>query len=108
MSETPVPATTTVTREQLVADMKTVIADAEELLKATAGAAGDRIAAARARAELTVRNAKAKLADLNAEMVDRAKDAARTTDDYVHEHPWQAIGLAAAAGLVAGLLISRR
>jgi ElaB/YqjD/DUF883 family membrane-anchored ribosome-binding protein len=30
------------------------------------------------------------------------------TDDYVHENPWQAIGIAAAVGLVAGLLMNRR
>ena len=40
--------------------------------------------------------------------MDRAKDAAKATDDYVHENPWQAIGIAAAVGLVAGLLMSRR
>jgi ElaB/YqjD/DUF883 family membrane-anchored ribosome-binding protein len=37
-----------------------------------------------------------------------ARDAARQADQFVHDKPWQAVGIAAAVGLVAGLLISRR
>jgi ElaB/YqjD/DUF883 family membrane-anchored ribosome-binding protein len=37
-----------------------------------------------------------------------AHAAARVTDDYVHDNPWQAIGVAAAVGFLAGLLIARR
>jgi ElaB/YqjD/DUF883 family membrane-anchored ribosome-binding protein len=95
-------------RDQLVTDMKAVIADAEDLLKATTGAAGERIAAARARAEETLRSARQRLANLDDVVVDEAKKAARTADRYVHEHPWGAVGIAAVAGLLIGVLISRR
>jgi ElaB/YqjD/DUF883 family membrane-anchored ribosome-binding protein len=95
-------------RDQLVTDMKTVIADAEELLKATAGAAGDRVNAARARAEETLRAARQKLSQVDDMVIGRAKDAARATDDYVRENPWGAVGIAALAGLVVGVLISSR
>ena len=95
-------------RDQLVADMKTVIADAEELLKATAGAAGERVSAARARAEETLRNARNKLSQIDDIVIGHAKDAARATDDYVHENPWGAVGIAALAGLLVGVLISSR
>ena len=101
-------ATTTEAREQLVTDMKAVIADAEDLLKATAGAAGERIGAARARAEETLKAARARLAGLDDAVIARAKDAAKATDEYVHEHPWGAVGIAAAAGLLLGVLIARR
>jgi ElaB/YqjD/DUF883 family membrane-anchored ribosome-binding protein len=40
--------------------------------------------------------------------MDQARDAARATDDYVHDNPWQAIGVAAAVGFLVGLVISRR
>lgn len=99
---------TTAARDQLVADMKAVIADAEELLKATAGAAGERIGAARARAEETLKAARAKLANLDDVVLDHAKDAARATDKYVRDNPWGAVGIAAVVGLLAGVLISRR
>lgn len=95
-------------REQLAADMKAVIADAEELLRATAGATGDRIAAARARAEQTVRNAREKLATLDDAVIDQAKAAARSADDYVHRNPWGAVGIAAVAGLLVGVMIARK
>ena len=95
-------------RDQLVADMKTVITDAEELLKATAGAAGERVSAARARAEETLRNARNKLSQIDDIVIGHAKDAARATDDYVHENPWGAVGIAALAGLLVGVLISSR
>jgi ElaB/YqjD/DUF883 family membrane-anchored ribosome-binding protein len=99
---------TTVARQQLMTDLKAVVADTEELLKATAGAAGDRVAAARARAEGTLKAAKEKLAGLDEEVLERAKHTAKATDEYVHEHPWSAIGIAAAAGLLVGVLIARR
>jgi ElaB/YqjD/DUF883 family membrane-anchored ribosome-binding protein len=95
-------------RDQLVTDMKTVIADAEELLKATAGAAGDRVSAARARAEETLRSARQKLAQIDDVVIGHAKDAARATDDYVRANPWGAVGVAALAGLLVGVLISSR
>ena len=97
-----------VTRDKLVSDMKTVIADAEELLKATASAAGDRVTAARAKVEDSMRNAKVKIAAAEEAVVDRAKAAARATDDYVHAHPWKAVGTAAAVGVIVGMLIGRR
>ena len=37
-----------------------------------------------------------------------SKDAAKSADQFVHDKPWQAVGIAAAVGLVAGLLINRR
>ena len=95
-------------RDQLVSDMKAVIVDAEELLKATAGAANERVSAARARAEESLRTAKTKLSELDDVMIERAKEAATAADDYVREHPWGAIGAAAVIGLVAGVIIAKR
>ena len=97
-----------VARDQLITDMKAVIADAEALLHATAEAAGEKVGALRTRAQQTLTEAKAKLAQLDDDMVHQAKDAARTADRYVRDNPWGAVGIAAAAGVVIGLLISRR
>jgi ElaB/YqjD/DUF883 family membrane-anchored ribosome-binding protein len=100
--------TTTEARDQLVVDMKAVIADAEELLKATTGATGERISAARARAEETLKAAREKLAGLDDAVIGQAKEAAKAADEYVREHPWGAVGIAAVAGLLVGVMISRR
>jgi ElaB/YqjD/DUF883 family membrane-anchored ribosome-binding protein len=106
---TAMPDVTNATaREQLVADMKAVIADAEALLKATAGEVGERIGAARSRAEESLKAAKARISTLDDAAIDRAKEAAKAADDFARQHPWSAIGIAAAAGLVVGVLIARR
>ena len=97
-----------VSKEKLMEDLRVVVADAEELLKATANQTGERIAAARAKAGESLQAAKIRLADAQATVVEKVKVAAQTTDDYVHENPWQAVGIAAAVGLLLGALISRR
>ena len=97
-----------VTKEQLIRDFKVVVADAEALLKATAGQGGEVVAAARAKAEESLAMAKVKMSEAQAALVARSKAAAKATDEYVHVHPWQAIGVAASVGVVIGLLIGRR
>jgi ElaB/YqjD/DUF883 family membrane-anchored ribosome-binding protein len=97
-----------VTREKLVDDMRTVIADAEELLRATASVAGDKIVVARERIQDSLYRAKVKLAETEGVLLDRTRQAARLTDDYVHDNPWQAVGIAAGVGLLVGMLIGRR
>ncbi|MDP1952816.1 MAG: DUF883 family protein [Betaproteobacteria bacterium] len=99
---------TEVSREKLATDMRIVIADAEELLRATAGQMGEKAVVARERIQESLRVAKDKLARAEEVVVDKTKAAARATDDYVHDHPWGAVGIAAAVGLVMGMLISRR
>ncbi len=38
----------------------------------------------------------------------RGRDAAVAADDYVHDNPWAAIGVAAGVGFVIGALMARR
>ena len=97
-----------VSKDKLVQDFRTVVADAEELLKATATQAGEKVAMARERIQDSLHQAKVKLAEAEDIIVQRSKQAARATDDYVRENPWQAVGAAAGVGLVIGLLIGRR
>ena len=97
-----------VNKEKLVADLKVVVADTEELLRATAGQAGEKVSVIRDRLQGQLANAKASLADAQAAVVDRAKQVGRYTDDYVHDNPWRAVGVAAGFGFIVGLLIGRR
>jgi ElaB/YqjD/DUF883 family membrane-anchored ribosome-binding protein len=97
-----------VTKDKLVQDLKLVVADAEELLRATASQAGEKVSAVRERVQESLHRAKIKLAEAEDVLIDRGKEAARVTDDYVHDHPWRAVGIAAGAGLLVGLLIGRR
>ena len=95
-------------QEKLVSDIKSVISEAEEMLGATADQAGEKIANLRARIQERLRDAKVRLADAEEVLVAKTKAAARATDDYVHESPWTAVGIAAGVGLLVGLLIGRR
>ena len=97
-----------VSKDKLVTDMKIVIADAEEILRATANQAGEKVGELRERIQERLRDAKVRLQDAEAALVDKTKAAARATDDFVHEHPWQAVGVADAIGLALGVLIGRR
>ena len=63
---------------------------------------------ARARAAESLRQARERLQSLEGEMLVRARDAARETDRYVRDNPWQSLGIAASVGLLLGLLIARR
>lgn len=97
-----------VNKEKLISDFKVVIADAEEILRVTAGQAGEKMTDLREKAQARLADAKFKLAEAEAVLVDKAKACGRAADDYVHDNPWKAVGIAAGAGLVLGLLIGRR
>jgi ElaB/YqjD/DUF883 family membrane-anchored ribosome-binding protein len=93
---------------QLIDDLTAVIKDAESLLRVTAEQTGDKVEEIRARAEETVRNAKARLGEVEEQALERARELAGDADEYVRGNPWQAVGIAAGVGLLVGLLMSRR
>ncbi|MFZ6688073.1 DUF883 family protein [Undibacterium sp. SXout11W] len=94
-------------KDKLMDDLHQVIRDAEDMLKNTEQQSGEGFKAAKARFEHTLRNAKTELARVEEIVVTRTKDAARATDVYVKENPWQSAGIAAGVGLLLGLLIGR-
>lgn len=96
------------TREKLVSDFKVLISDAEELLRVTAGQAGGTIDSVRRRIEQSLEEGKHSLAEAEVLLVNKGREAAKTTDVYVREHPWNAVSIAAGVGVVVGLLMRRR
>jgi ElaB/YqjD/DUF883 family membrane-anchored ribosome-binding protein len=96
------------TADQLMSDLKSVVNDAEALLNATSTQTGDKIQAVRARAEESLRNARARLTEIEQEAMRRAKEIADATDEYVRDNPWQSVGIAAGIGLLLGVLLGRR
>ncbi len=103
MADTAVEA-----KEELTANLRRVISDAEDLLAATAGDSDSRITELRARAKQNLAVAREKLADADAALRAGARRAMNATDDYVHENPWSSIGAAAAVGMLIGVLLGRR
>ena len=95
-------------RTKLVDEFSAVLTEAEDMLKRAANETGEKAKDLRSQVEAKLLTAKLRLQELEGQAVDRAKEAARATDDYVHDHPWQSIGIAAAVGVMIGLLMNRR
>lgn len=95
-------------QQRLARDLRTVVDDAEALLKHAVADAGHGYAEARTRLEGSLRSARTQLAGMQQAVAERVGDAGRATDRYVHDNPWQAIGIGAGVGLLVGLLLGRR
>jgi ElaB/YqjD/DUF883 family membrane-anchored ribosome-binding protein len=94
--------------DKMMGELKAVIKDAENLLKNTEGQEGEGFKSARARFESTLNNAKDELLHLEQDMVEKLRDAAHVTDEYVKGHPWNSVGMGACLGLLVGLLVGRK
>jgi ElaB/YqjD/DUF883 family membrane-anchored ribosome-binding protein len=97
-----------VLKAKLVKDLKSVVVDAEELLHEVTSSTAEEFASARAKMEAKLGNAMSRLDDARVAASQRVRGAADATRECVRESPWQALGIAAAAGLVVGCLIGRR
>ncbi len=97
-----------ITTDKLLADLQTVVADAEALLKATSNQAGEKIQEARAKAEESLAAARERLSGVEEEALRQARELMTDGEEYVRENPWQAVGIAAGVGILIGLLLSRR
>ncbi len=89
-------------------DLKTLMRDAQALFEEAAQASGSKAEALRDQAAKLLDSAVEHAQELQTAVVARGKKIANDTDAYVHEHPWRAIGIAAAVGVLVGMLIARR
>lgn len=84
------------------------VADVEDLFKATANLSGEELNRAKAKLAQRITAAKESVEGMSETIVKRARKTAETTNTYVHEKPWNAIGVSAAAGLLVGYLLTRK
>jgi ElaB/YqjD/DUF883 family membrane-anchored ribosome-binding protein len=93
-------------------DVQNVVNEAQELLKTVHTEGSNRLDEVKSRMSAQYDAARAKLGDLQSTVVDGAKAAVDTTDEYVRTNPWTAVcvaaGIAAAVGALAGFLAHRR
>ncbi len=96
--------TTEQANERLARDLKALAHDAEELMKATAGQAGEKVSEMRQRLGAAIESAKATCLRLE----EKTLAAAKATDLTIREHPYESIGIAFGVGLLVGVLVARR
>jgi len=94
-------------KTKLMHDLRVVIDDAQELLRMTADQVGEGAVGVRARIEARLAEATRELRHLQEAALNSAKAAGDATDEYVRDHPWQSIGIAAAVGLLVGLALRK-
>jgi ElaB/YqjD/DUF883 family membrane-anchored ribosome-binding protein len=90
--------------EKLVGDLKRVVRESEEFLKATAGTVGEKARDVRERLTDALDTAK----DTCHRLEQKAVDGAKATDHVIREHPYQSLGAAFGIGLLIGVLVGRK
>jgi ElaB/YqjD/DUF883 family membrane-anchored ribosome-binding protein len=95
-------------KDRAVNDFQHLIAGAEDLLRSTANVTGEGVDLARRNFRAYLDSAKGTLVDVEDIARERYRQASQNTDRYVRGNPWQAVGIAIAAGLLIGLFTIRR
>lgn len=90
--------------EKLLEDVKQVVRDGEELLRAGAGELSEKGKVARARLAAALESAK----ETGRQLQERTIEGAKATDKVIREHPYQSIGIAFGVGLLIGVLVNRK
>ncbi len=98
----------TIARERVVADLKSLVRDSEELLKATASDVSDKAKEARTRLNGALERAKSTCNDVQTQTVERARVAAQKADTMIRTHPYESLGVSFGIGLLIGVLVSRK
>jgi ElaB/YqjD/DUF883 family membrane-anchored ribosome-binding protein len=90
--------------QKLLHDLRQVVQDGEDVLRAGAGELGEKSAAARAK----LANALASAKETARKLQEKTVAGAKATDKVIREHPYQSIGIALGVGIVIGLLVNRK
>lgn len=94
--------------QNVIDHLRHIAQDAEALVRETADVVGERAKELRTRIAQSASKARAQLEELEETVVDKTREAAKRTDDYVRDHPWESIGIGVAIGVILGVLLTRR
>lgn len=89
-------------------EMHNFIADIEDLVKQATTLTGEDLNKAKAKLSARLSEAKESATEIGGMMKKRVRQSAISTNEYVHEQPWKAIGAGAAVGLLIGFALARR
>jgi ElaB/YqjD/DUF883 family membrane-anchored ribosome-binding protein len=93
--------------ERLADEFGDLLSDAQDLLRRAAHETGDTAHDLRAQVDARLGKARMRLQDLEGDAMHRARRATHAADRLVHEQPWRAMAVAAAMGLIVGLMLGR-
>ncbi len=96
--------TTEEANKRLASDLKTLVRDADELMRATAGQAGEKVSELRSRLAAALESAKA----TGQRLEEKTLAAAKVTDRTIREHPYESLGIAFGVGVLVGVLVARK
>lgn len=95
-------------KSNMAHEFQSFVTDIEDLVKATTSLTGEELAKAKQKLQQRIEHAKESAEEIGETIVARAKKTAETTNNYVHDQPWNAVGAGAAVGLLVGFLLARR
>lgn len=95
-------------KQKIASNFRGLVDGAEDLLRTTAASTGDEVDLARSKLKDQLSRAKSAYSDIEASAIDSYKEYSEQTDTYVRENPWRAVGIAAAVGVLVGLVALRR
>lgn len=89
-------------------DMKTLMRDAQELFREASQSTGEKAEELRSKGLVMLDAAMEKAQEVQAVALEKGKEAAQSTDEFVRQNPWKAVAISAGVGLLFGMLISRK
>lgn len=95
-------------KDRLIDDIRSVVADADDLLQKARTSSAEGYSAVRMELEDRLSNSIVRLQEIQEELKSRARQTVRATDNYVHDNPWKSMGYVAVAGVILGLFLTRR
>lgn len=101
-------AHTALARERLIADLRSLVHDSEDLLKATAGEVSEKAKEARSRLTFVLKRAQQTCENLQEKTAASARVAAKKADIMIREHPYECLAISFGIGLLIGVLVTRK
>jgi ElaB protein len=94
-------------KKELMKEVRSVLDEVEDLYENASNDGSDMGKELKARVHERLNKTKSKMSELEDTLVEKARATAERTDEMVREQPYYAMGIAAAVGFVAGILIGR-
>lgn len=95
-------------KEALLQEIRSVLGEVENLYESGVERGEEEARELTAKLKQRLSNAQSKLQDFEERAVEQVKHSAKAADEYINEKPYYAMGFAALAGLVVGVLLNRR